>query len=654
MVERKKLKLCLLSDWKVESDSSHIDLRGQKRRALLAYLALKDGRPSHRDDLSELFWPSVEPAKARASLRQALTNLRKVLGPEIVKTDGELVSVECDLVTNDVEELVKALRGSDPKGNIELAELGGVTGLLRAFDGISPALDDWLQETRTRLMDRILDAAAQRLQDPSISAEARLSLARATLELDTLNEIAIRAQIKALADLNDNAAALKVYHGFFERIEEELAVEPSIETQELAVRIKLQTPVGQTAPSSAASASVRPVTLVAIMPFERLGRTGIPDYIILGILDQITCKMASYRAPAVISSNSTRQFLGHSLNPVEIAQQLDARYVVTGSISGNASSYVLSIQLCDGANGRVHWAKSMPLSGAEAINQSLSLAEEIARAIEPSLNLAELERAREIPHDTLEPHHLVLQAKDRMFRLTQDEFAKARLLLDQALEMGVNFAPAFALSAEWYAINLWQGWSQKNQEESSKLIEHARRAMLHSPGDGRALAQWGHYKISLERDFEGALALLEKAQQLAPSDSETLIWTVPTLAHSGQVTHALRNGTEALRLSPFDPFQFRNEHFLSLAHYANDDHEEAARLGLACYSKVPAYGSNLRVTIAALQAAGRKGEAAKLAKHHARIEPNYSLALVRNRMGFRDPATQDIYVSRLLKAGVAA
>ena len=286
--------------------------------------------------------------------------------------------------------------------------------------------------------------------------------------------------------------------------------------------------------------------------------------------------------------------------------------------------------------------------------QSLQLAEEIACAIEPSLNHAELERARTVPLDSLEPHPLVLQAKDQMFHLTHHEFSGARALLDQAMEVGTSFAPAFALSAEWYAINLWQGWSQHREQESSKLVDHARRAMQYSPGDGRALAQWAHYGIALDRDFDEALPLLEKAQALAPSDSETLIWTVPTLAHSGQAARALKNGKEALRLSPFDPFQFRNEHFLSLAHYANDDFEDAARLGLACHSKVPAYGSNLRVTIAALQAADRTREAKELAEFHAAVEPQYSLARVRNRMGFRDPDTQDVYVSRLLGAGVSA
>ncbi len=650
------LKLCLLSDWKVERGSIRVNLRGQKRQALFTRLALNEGRPIHRNDLAEWFWPSVEPNKARASLRQALTDLRAVIGAHCIVSDGLSISISSTLVDCDVVELALQLRTALSGSQAQTAELRGVKELLRDFYGIGEALDDWLTETRVRLQDMIFDAAGKRLQDPATPSEHRLSLARVVCELDALNEFAIRAQMKALADLNDNAAALRVYHAFYEHIEEELAVEPSIKTQELAVEIKMQSPPEQLALVSASPAegSARPLTLVAVMPFERLGCFQIPDHTILGMLDQITCKMAGFRSPAVISSNSTRQFLGQTISPVEIAQKLDVRYVLVGSITGGDAEPVLSVQLCDGVNGRVHWAKTLKLNLPGALNQSLSLAEDIARAVEPSLNLAELDRARIISPEALEPHHLVLQAKELMFQLSPAEFAEARNLIDQALSMGASFAPAFALSAEWYAINLWQGWSQRSHVESTTLAEHARRAMQYSPGDGRTMAQWGHYKISLERDFGSALALLEEAQRLAPSDSETLIWTVPTLAHSGQAGRAVKNGTEAQRLSPFDPFQFRNEHFLSLAHYANHDHEKAAKLGLACFSKAPRYGSNLRVTIAALNAGGRFREAVELAEHHARAEPQYSLINVRNKMGFRDRQTQDIYVKRLLAAGIAA
>ena len=58
------------------------ELRGfptEKVRALLAYLAI-EGRAHQRSELAQLLWPGYSPESARHSLRQALFQLRNLLG----------------------------------------------------------------------------------------------------------------------------------------------------------------------------------------------------------------------------------------------------------------------------------------------------------------------------------------------------------------------------------------------------------------------------------------------------------------------------------------------------------------------------------------------------------------------------------------------
>ena len=55
--------------------------RTQKTAAALAYLAYYLGKPQPRDYLAELLWPEDEPEAARASLRTALSSLRRQLEP---------------------------------------------------------------------------------------------------------------------------------------------------------------------------------------------------------------------------------------------------------------------------------------------------------------------------------------------------------------------------------------------------------------------------------------------------------------------------------------------------------------------------------------------------------------------------------------------
>src|SRR5258705_9358148 len=59
---------------------SPLTFRTQKAQALLAYLAVSPGHAHRRDKLAALLWGAMRDEHARASLRQALYDLRKHLG----------------------------------------------------------------------------------------------------------------------------------------------------------------------------------------------------------------------------------------------------------------------------------------------------------------------------------------------------------------------------------------------------------------------------------------------------------------------------------------------------------------------------------------------------------------------------------------------
>ena len=78
-----KLVVRLLGGFRVELDGQAVySFETDKARALLAYLAVEAGRPHRRESLSSLLWPDRPDAVARASLRQALSCVRRALGDQ--------------------------------------------------------------------------------------------------------------------------------------------------------------------------------------------------------------------------------------------------------------------------------------------------------------------------------------------------------------------------------------------------------------------------------------------------------------------------------------------------------------------------------------------------------------------------------------------
>src|SRR5262245_45559151 len=84
---------------------------GRKVRALLAYLALSPDSRSPREKLMALLWSDRAEEQARASLRQALTELRQALGePSPLRAEQDTVILDGTAMSVDAIEFPRLIR----------------------------------------------------------------------------------------------------------------------------------------------------------------------------------------------------------------------------------------------------------------------------------------------------------------------------------------------------------------------------------------------------------------------------------------------------------------------------------------------------------------------------------------------------------------
>ncbi len=80
-VKSNRLGITLFGSLQITSDKKPIrGIASDKVRGLLVFLAIEADRPHRRDFLAEMFWPNKPRGVARNNLKQAISNLRKVLG----------------------------------------------------------------------------------------------------------------------------------------------------------------------------------------------------------------------------------------------------------------------------------------------------------------------------------------------------------------------------------------------------------------------------------------------------------------------------------------------------------------------------------------------------------------------------------------------
>jgi DNA-binding SARP family transcriptional activator len=210
---------------------------GRKVRALLAYLALSPDLPYPREKLMALLWSDRAEAQARASLRQALTELRHALGePSPLRTEQDTVSLESSGIVVDAVEFERLAKA----GKLEQAAALYRSPLLDGHGVRDGAYEDWLRAERTRLHDLAIDVL-HRLA-ASQSGDAAIKTAQRLLQLDSAREEAHRLLMRLYASAGQRAQALRQYQLCRDSLQREVQARPDAETERLYRQIQDETP----------------------------------------------------------------------------------------------------------------------------------------------------------------------------------------------------------------------------------------------------------------------------------------------------------------------------------------------------------------------------------------------------------------------------
>jgi len=217
--------------------------RSSNNQALLVYLALQPGRPFPREVLATLFWPDESEQTARNNLRQALYQLRKVLGdldsPEETFLEVTRQTVQFNDTGNcelDVRIFLSAIDQGDLANAVELYS----GELLPGFTCDSYQFEEWLLLEREKLHQLALQTMYELTQEHLTAGrfDRAQDVASRQISLEPWREQAHYQLMEAYAMAGDRAKALAQYELCRQRLLDELGLEPERQTTNLYEAIK--------------------------------------------------------------------------------------------------------------------------------------------------------------------------------------------------------------------------------------------------------------------------------------------------------------------------------------------------------------------------------------------------------------------------------
>jgi DNA-binding SARP family transcriptional activator len=227
----------VLGPFEVWAGGRALELKRRKQRALLALLLLHAGEVVSTDRLIEELWAGKPPKAAVGSLQNLVSDLRKALGRDLVRTrqPGYVLDVEPEQVDlHRFERLVaQASEGGDAERRSEL--LREALSLWRG-----PPLADLAFETFVHIevarLEELRTAAREELIDAELELGHHAKLIGELEGLVTENPLRerLRGQLMlALYRSGRQAEALEAYRRARETLVDELGIDPSPELQRL-------------------------------------------------------------------------------------------------------------------------------------------------------------------------------------------------------------------------------------------------------------------------------------------------------------------------------------------------------------------------------------------------------------------------------------
>jgi predicted ATPase/DNA-binding SARP family transcriptional activator len=228
-----RVRVEVLGPLRLVVDGTAVDVPGPKRRAVLALLALAEGRVVTVDHLLNALWPSEVPESGRQALHTHVSRLRAHLGAAAVRLQTRHDGYRLDLTADELDVtrvralLANARTMTDPAGAHALLReahrlwRGPVLADLTDIGPIATTVEGYAQLHRD-VTDALIAAAIEAGQ-----GEETIGLAADTLAADPLREPAVLLLMRALAAAGRAAEALRTAREFRHRLVEETGLDPS-------------------------------------------------------------------------------------------------------------------------------------------------------------------------------------------------------------------------------------------------------------------------------------------------------------------------------------------------------------------------------------------------------------------------------------------
>lgn len=291
---------------------------------------------------------------------------------------------------------------------------------------------------------------------------------------------------------------------------------------------------------------------VAVLPFKPLA--GAEDELLgVGMAESLIARLSFVPGLVVLSAGSVLRFRGPQSDPLRAARELEADWVVDGSLLRDAGRLRATARLLRVRDGTSVWSGSFDQKITDLFELQDQLAGRLALELEPALqqpshaspeSIAELGGTRNV-----EAYQLYLLAAQRAQSGRPEGIEQAVGLLHQALQIDPSYAVAWTQLAWSHRRRLWST-DDVPADVFRPANQALERALMLEPNLPQARAGLGFTRYYFDFDWAAAEREFRAALAANPSEVSAQYGLGLLLVTQDRIEEGLAHARRARELDP--------------------------------------------------------------------------------------------------------
>ncbi len=389
---------------------------------------------------------------------------------------------------------------------------------------------------------------------------------------------------------------------------------------------------------------------VAVLPFANLTDDPAQAYLGEGISDDLISALARFSDLRVTARESSSLYADHALTLAELADRLNARYLLRGSVRRAGGRLRINAHLVDADSDSTLWSDTFEGAHSDIFALQDRIIRRIVGALVGRINVTDRQELGRPTTSNIQAYDHFLFGRQRFFRFASaQENQQAREFFRRAIVLDPQFALAHAMLSWTHVFDAMNGWQQPREDSLRLALRVAQHAIDIDPAMPVAYFVRGLAYRELG-DWTHALVEAEKAIDYDPNYAGAHVLLGTLLYFDGRAQESLARIQQAIALNPHHPYNY--SFHLGQAYYILGRYDEAIEAFSEVLASNPGAERAHLWMAAALAQAGRREDAEWEVEQLLTSNPAFTLARLRHSYPFRRDADLQHLVDGLRKAGL--